>query len=243
MRNLRSAGPALLATGAMAVCVLFCWLSAAVVTTSSAVHDLAVEQTADRAQAREVQQRITELPEDGQAYHVSICLHDDWQRRPNERALKAWWSVDPRLVTLAAQTHFHVYVESDPVFRTNIAGAVGQLPAVLIQNEHGEVKFKASGANLPESAPDLGDAVVSAFGRPYLLPYRNRHNRPCPCPPNVTPAPKPNVDVNVNVPPRPIPDTPIHTPASFPWLVMLAVSGLAGAAVLAVNFFKPGGIR
>ncbi len=190
-------------------------------------------------------ERIFVLPEDGKAYHVSVCVHDDWQRRPNERELLAWWKVDTRLASLAAQAHFHTYTESDPIFKTNIAPALPQLPAVLVQDETGKVHFKASGENLPGSATELGDAAVSAFWKaPYLLPYRRNHTRPCPCPLPSPAPPAPGPNINVDVGPRPIPDTaPLGKTTAFPWGLALASCAVAGAAVLLLHFAKPGGLK
>ena len=62
-------------------------------------------------------ERIIELPDDGNAYHVSVLLHDDWRKRPRERALVAWFSVDAGLRSLRAQVHWHIYTENNRLYR------------------------------------------------------------------------------------------------------------------------------
>ena len=115
--------------------------------------------------------RIVELPEDGEGYHVSICLHDDWQKRSRERRLLAWFETESTLRALKSQVHWHVYTGSNAIYRTRLAHAVGDvLPAVIVQKADGFVAWKRSGENLPDSGPELTELIGRSFpSRPYYL--------------------------------------------------------------------------
>jgi len=183
--------------------------------------------------AREaVRQRIVKVPDDGEAYHVSLFLHDDYRKRPLDRSLVAWWEVDPVLKSVKAQTHFHTFLASNPLYKSRFAKAVPTLPAVMIQKSEGKVMYKASGANLPPSPWQMSNDVARLFkNRPYyVLPWR----RPKPCP---TPGPKPDPLPDENdgdiIIDTVIPDTVLQARAQpgFPWgigaLVVLAAAGIS----------------
>jgi len=169
------------------------------------------------------QTAIAELPDDGQAYHVSLLLHQDWRTRKQERELVAAFDSDPFLRSLKSQVHFHVYPETSSIYRTRLRAAAPDLPCVLVQRATGEVLLKVSGTDA------TADRVAGPLwrlwkARPiYVCPWR----RPQPCPdPKPEPEPEPDADLT------PIPDLDqTHTPDSaLPWWVV-ALAALAGAAL------------
>jgi len=191
----------------------------------AAQHELA-------AVVAEPQERIVELPEDGQEYHVSVIVHDDWRRRPEERRLVAWWSSDPYLASIKAQTHFHLYTLSDPIYQSRLAHAVDRLPAVLIQTAAGRVVVKLSGENIPPSAGPLVRLIVKLWKLHPLRPWLRPKPCPGPCP---EPEPEPQPDVT---PVEPIPDTlPPEPLAEFPW-GWLVVAVLLGVLVPVLAHLK-----
>jgi hypothetical protein len=182
-------------------------------------------------------EQIVLLPEDGQVYHVSLLLHEDWRRRPSERALVAWFNVDSRLSSLRAQTHFHLYTQKSSIYRSRLQGAAPVLPAVLIQDGSGKVHFKLS-EQLPGTPNELCERISKEFGwRPiYIFPWR----RPGPCPgPQPTPEPKPEpVPDDELIVDAEIPDTSASMASGepeFPWLVAVLVVAAAAGVTLWVN--------
>ncbi|MHB1033261.1 MAG: hypothetical protein ACYC35_05060 [Pirellulales bacterium] len=176
-----------------------------------------------------VAEQVIELPEDGEAYHTSIFTHADWQARPDERRLVAWFAGNARLASFKAQTHAHHVTPDDPIF-PRFRDTIAELPAVVVQQASGRVLYKTSGPRIPESAERLANDIALVFpNRPVLLPW----NRPRPCPGPNCPQPKPEPqpappDVDVNV--APIPDVAPAEPNPNGAL-SLALAG--GAAALA----------
>jgi hypothetical protein len=206
-------------------------------------HDQRINATHEQVVATTqapVAEEVLELPEDGQVYHISVMVHDDWRARGGERRLVAWWQVHPALVSLKAGTHFHVYTESDRVYQTKLKHACPTLPAVIIQDANGKVHFKCSGENTPQDSQALVGALGRTFRRRpiYIFPWR----RPCPCPhpdpsPQPDPQPKPTpddeVDVDVN-----IADTvtqPEIARPPFPWLLLIIVLVITAVITLWVH--------
>jgi len=160
-----------------------------------------------------LEERIIHLPEDGHDYHVSVFVHDDWEKRPDERRLVAWWDADPRLSQVRSQVHFHVYPKSDPIYEERFAQYIQVLPAVVIQDPEGSVWHKESGAAVSRSANELGDRVARIFRRPCPCPQPSPEPVPDPTPTPPVPIPDINIDVGPNVPPQP----------EFPWLIAVIV--------------------
>ena len=161
--------------------------------------------------------QVVTLPEDGQARHLSIFVDDDWKSKPEQREFVAAFYSDSTYSSLRAQSHFHIYTPSDPIYQSRFKGAIDVFPCVLLQDETGKVEFKASGLTLYEKRPWLRV-------RPWLRP------RPGPAP---GPAPVPNVNVNVDTPIQPIPDT-----SSFPWPMLIVVMLVAAGVTFLVQFTR-----
>lgn len=159
------------------------------------------------------EERITDLPEDGQVWYVSLCVRPNWQTIPEDRRLVAAFEVDPHLVSLKAQTRYHFYTANDPLFKERFAG-VTEFPCLMIQNGSGQVVFKRSGSAAAQSERRLAKDIQAAFTDIC------KNGRCCP-------APRPPA-APVNLPPSPpqvITDTSI--PADDDWVTGAAiVSGI-----------------
>lgn len=211
-----------------ALCVVVFW------AVQSSMQPPATAVSTAAAPAQVVQQQIVDLPQDAGNWYVSVCLHDDWRSRPLDRAVASWWNIHPRLVSIKTQTHYKIYVESDPIYKTTLAKLIGPLPCILVQDSSGTVIYKSSGENVGSD----GDEIANDIGR--IFPIFPLRPRPCPgpnpCPkPDVKPDVKPNVDVDLKV----IPDVKPAKPAGadFPWVLLVVVVVLASGATL-VKYFK-----
>jgi hypothetical protein len=168
-----------------------------------------------------------DLPNDGEAYYLSVFVHDDYMSRQSERHLVASFDTDPQLRSLKAQCHWHVYTPSDPIYKDRFS-AVTTFPCILLQSSKGEVLVKASGANATNPVTLFNNKPWLRV-RPWLRP------RPCPpCPePQPLPQPSPQPDLTPN------PDTtPIDEVPPFPWLLLVLAVLLAGGISFAVNWTR-----
>ena len=181
----------------------------------------------------DVSQRVVELPEDGGAYHTTLLVHDDWRSRPQDRELVAWFDVEPRLASLKAQTHWHVYPESNPTHRERFAGHA-VLPAVFIQKADGTVVLSEHAHELRDAnAKSLGDQVGFLFRRTPARIFPRPCPRPEPEPTPVVPDDRPIIDVDVN----PVIDTtPAAESAALFWVLLVAAVVVAFLVTLAVEF-------
>src|SRR5689334_13966910 len=53
-----------------------------------------------------VQERVVDLPEDGNQWHTILIVCPNWQARPAERRAEAMFHAEPFLVSLKHQTHW-----------------------------------------------------------------------------------------------------------------------------------------
>ncbi len=187
----------------------------------------ALEQLAEKRVEVQAEDRIITLPDDGSVYHTSVFVRADWHRRSQDRELLAWFGSDPRLQSLKAQTHFNIYTERSPLWKTRYSKTVGRLPCVRVQAASGRVTYQSSVDNLPKSADGLADEITGCI-------FKNRKKRRQPTP---TPTPKPDVDVDVDVMPAPvIPDVVVPVKPAFPWLLLVVAVILAGIVPIIVHF-------
>lgn len=107
----------------------------------------------------DVQERVIDLPEDGNKWFTSLFLHDSWQQDTRETMIVNAFETDQRLVTLKDQTIFNRYTESDPHYQETFSEAIPDLPAIAVQRPDGTVVYKASGSNIPQSGPAIADSI------------------------------------------------------------------------------------
>lgn len=219
----------------LCIALAVCWIGYQQTTTQK---DLAkvVEVTVWNTDQITARDRVVDLPDDGGYYYTSVFVHADWQSRPQERQLVASFEVEPALVSLKAQTNYNVTTTDSEIFKERWEGYV-DAPAVVIQDEAGQVIWKASGTDIPQ-AEAMAPELVQLFNkRPWLKLRPWKRPRPCPCPtPQPQPEPdkvKPDKTVVVKIPDlRPLKKQ--EAAGSDVWVVLAVACVLA--AVLAVVF-------
>lgn len=176
--------------------------------------------------------RILHLPDDGNYWHTTILLDDDWKRDRAQSEFLAGLYAEPRLRSLLIQTANHTYRPKEPGYRRYDPYRFAH-PTIIVQDADGKVHYKCSGEDLAALSPgELADEIAASFidaGRLF-----DRCPRPRPRPePSPEPAPdpddqadelddaKPTVDDT-----RPVIDTPS---AAFPWAILVVVVLLSGA--------------
>jgi hypothetical protein len=174
------------------------------------------------------QDRIINLPEDGNVFYTSLFLPANWQKDGKSRTLRAWFDTQYQLSSLKSQTHFNVVTNADPQWNAKYASTVTVLPCIALTDSKGTVYYKASGETIPPSPTKLASAIDVSI-------EKRCPNRRCPWK-DEEPAPQPPAVPDTT----PVPDTP-HVPDSvvpdkseegFPlWLGLLLGTAGAGLAV------------
>jgi hypothetical protein len=179
-----------------------------------------------------VEQRIEQLPEDGNNYTAALFVHRDWASQPEESALVARWTEYPEKLGVKSPTQLFVYDEDDAIYKERFAEQCPQLPAVMVQRSDGYVVFKDYGSHLVQNQSERTRWRLSR--RPVALPWNAECN--CKPKPNVTPTPK--VDVVVNVPDRVTPKEPVAKKDDGFYAVLIVLCGVSGLVTAAFLFFK-----
>ncbi len=135
----------------------------------------------------DIQERVIDLPEDGNKWFTSLFLHDSWQGKPQESMVVNAFETDRRLISLKGQTVFNTYTESDPHYRETFAEAIPELPAITVQRPDGTIVYKASAGNIPRSGPAIADSIQRTSRRRCwrgqcepdneVQPYKEREKR------------------------------------------------------------------
>lgn len=136
------------------------------------------------------------LPEDGGSTYVSVFVHSDWRKRPEEARLVRWFARVPSLVQIRVKTIWHLYTPDDYTFQQSYAETA--LPTVLVQQPDGEVVYKGSGENIPVTAVRLARELEAVCDMPRLFKRRpwlrvRPWLRPRPSP-DPSPCPEPSPD-------------------------------------------------
>lgn len=166
--------------------------------------------------------RVTVLPEDGEAYYISIFTTTNWKTNPQERELVNMMVADPKVSSYTSQMHYTHYVASDAMYRARLKTYVGDtLPSVVVQRADGAVIYKASGSHVPSNANAMASQLSSI------------KFKPCP-----KPDPKPNPQPQPQPQPQPatIPDT--NGPSDGPPLGLLMIALGVGAVLGLSNEFR-----
>lgn len=178
-------------------------------------------------------ERITQLPEDGHAWYVTVYVDANYQGNPKQRELVTWFYAVPELKSLATQTHFAVITPKSSTYARYRASIGDNRPCVTVQLPDGKVIYKATGPKIPDNSwrlvDDIREAIAERF--PNLRPCPG----PGPCPtPTPTPTPSP---VPTPGPPSVVPAVPdlgppsSTTPAGDDSLVVAGVAGVLAFAI------------
>jgi hypothetical protein len=96
----------------------------------------------------EAEERVIDLPEDGNQWHTILILRAGWQNLPAERRAEAMFHAEPLLVSLRHQTHWHL-ITTDQAECAKFRALVNATPCLIVERANGEVVYR-------ESGPDLG---------------------------------------------------------------------------------------
>jgi hypothetical protein len=176
-----------------------------------------------------VRERV-ELPEIEGHFWLTFLYADDWQQDAESVRLQNMFASDPRLVEMQQRCRVNSFGQMDPYLVERWRKYVGrQTPMVVLQAPDGQLCFKASRGNIPNSAEELVTQLQQSLAA--------RFHRPCPGPcPQPTPEPQPQPAPLAPV--NPLPDTvgPAEEPrdAGDPlWLLaVLGVSGMVGGMAI-----------
>jgi hypothetical protein len=111
-----------------------------------------------------VEQRVLDLPEDGNQWHTSLFVRPDWRGLPAERRAEAMFHSEPLLASLKAQTHWHLTTTDAPEF-DKFRALVTATPCLLLQRANGEVVYRESGPELGHEPHSLTHAIRKEIQR------------------------------------------------------------------------------
>lgn len=106
----------------------------------------------------QAEERIIDLPEDGNTWHTILFLQADWKSRPAERKAHTIWFTEPGLISLREQTHWHVITTDQAEFQ-KFRPLVDATPCLLIERANGEVIYRESGPQLGKNNDGLRRAI------------------------------------------------------------------------------------
>jgi hypothetical protein len=166
-----------------------------------------------------VQERVIVLPEDGERWYTVMVYSNKGKPDSADRQLAAAMATTPRLQSLAAQTKVVVWDDSDVLFNYKFRTYFGESrPVICVQDQHGKVAYKATGANIPADGEMLATEIADGIAR--ICP------RPKPPQPQPEPEPAPAPDPVVVPDIRPEPETP---KTNALWYLLPFLAGGLGA--------------
>lgn len=104
------------------------------------------------------EERVIDLPEDGNQWHTILLLCADWKNRPAERKAEAMFHSEPLLVSLKHQTHWHL-ITSDQEEFAKFRALVDVTPCLVVERANGQVVYRESGPGLGKSPHALTHAI------------------------------------------------------------------------------------
>ena len=192
--------------------------------TAIAERFAAMEAAVNTIAAQPIEERIIELPEDGNAWYTTIISPEKTVKNdPIARKLEANLKVNPRLASLIAQTHVNRYHPSHPMWNAKYRPIYGDNPptAIVVQTPDGKVCYKATGANIPSDGDALADSIARA-----IADCRPRPN------PSPTPTPDPTPPVIPDTVPDIGPDESATTEENLAaLLILMGIAGLGGGFI------------
>jgi hypothetical protein len=169
---------------------------------------------------RPVEDRVIDLPEDGDMWHLVLVTDTSETSKTLQQSL----AETPRLANLMGQVKVHAYPTSYWWVKQYFGGE--SLPIVYLATESGERVYKASGGNFPGNGEELADEIESSIWA-------------FDCGPDCNPSP---TRPNSRVPDLRGPGgSEGGSPIGGTELVLLTVTALAGGAAVLRNRNKPAG--
>ncbi len=133
------------------------------------------------------------VPRDADAWWTTVITHDSWKSSPTEAQLVQWFSADPGLVRIRETSHYRHYTTRTPEYVDTYKQFFPHLPAVVLQDASGRVRYCSFGASgvdaVPTSAVSLRndmDYVIkdawqeqASVRNGKLFPRRHPRDEPC----------------------------------------------------------------
>ncbi|MBL9123031.1 MAG: hypothetical protein JNG90_05325, partial [Planctomycetaceae bacterium] len=137
-----------------------------------------------------VEERITNLPEDGGMCYFTVFTSANPEANPKERQLLETLRTNPTLLKITSQCHFHHIQADNPLFAGRYQPYVGNImPAVVLQEPRGDhnVFFRRTGSSVPDDGDELAEAIVESIRERFSPPTRLANQAP-PLQPAVQPV-------------------------------------------------------
>lgn len=175
-------------------------------------------------------ERVTDLPEVGQAFYLTVFWHsNDPQSDPHDRQLKSWLASVPELRSLVAQCNYNEYAPGNKL-TAGFAAANGfdpaHTPAIRLQDSQGNDVYYNDARGFGDKPYPIVWGIKKKLSEVYPHLVKPPKNNPW-CTPCTPVQPVPAVNVNINKPPVPTIDT-----ADEPKDI-----SIAAAAIIAVLVF------
>jgi hypothetical protein len=110
------------------------------------------------------EERVLDLPEDGNQWHTVLILRPNWQSLPAERKAEAMFHSEPLLASLKHQTHWHL-ITSDQTEFGKFQPLVDVTPCLIVERANGQVVYRESGQRLGNNPRGLTLAIRKEIER------------------------------------------------------------------------------
>lgn len=140
---------------------------------------VAYAEAESKMKEKRIRDRVIHLPEDGNAWYVTLVLSDDWKTKTGQREMAAWFDIHPELASLKRQTHFQIITPNEKIFPEWAKGL--RVPAVCVTTKKGKAYYRATGNNIPADPDRLASEISDCFPKP-------NPNQPAPFSPLEKPA-------------------------------------------------------
>jgi hypothetical protein len=110
------------------------------------------------------EERVINLPEDGNQWHTILILRAGWQGLPSERKAEAMFHTEPLMVSLRHQTHWHL-ITTDQAECAKFRALVDATPCLIVERANGEVVYRESGPDLGKHPQALTRAIRKEIER------------------------------------------------------------------------------
>src|SRR6266436_6821525 len=122
------------------------------------------ERPATAPLAAEVEERVLDLPEDGNQWHTILILRSGWQSLAAERQAEAMFHSEPLLVSLKHQTHWHLITTDQAEFQ-KFRTLVDATPCLIVERANGQVVYRESGPDLGKRSHALSHSIRKEIQR------------------------------------------------------------------------------